>query len=124
MQAIPIDRSSARLRTSSAWLQTSSARLRTSSAWSIIQQAIQGVPQKRNCVGRCASRRSQRTDQDPVRPNRLQALLVPTQTIWTEVTNSLYDSLESTRKRSKPPRQSLRGLQKLQKDPARHTSRI
>src|SRR5882672_727977 len=110
MQAIPIDRSLARL-----W---------TSSARSIIRQAIQGVPRKRNCVGRCTLRRSQRTNQDPVRPNHLQALLVPTQTIWTEVTNSLYDSLASTRKRLKPPRQSLRGLQKLQKDPARHASRI
>src|SRR5882672_4103005 len=110
MQAIPIDQSS--------------ARLRTTLAQSIIRQAIQGVPHKRNCVRRCTSRRSQRTNQDPVRPNHLQALLVPTQTIWTEVTNSLYNSLASIQKRSEPPRQSLRGLQKLQKDPARHASRI
>src|SRR5882672_4296813 len=110
MQAIPIDRSS--------------ARLRTSSARSIIWQAIQGVPCKRNRVGRCTSRRSQRTNQDPARLNHLQALLIPTQMIWTEVTDSLYDSLASTRKRSEPPRQSLRGLQKLQKDLARHASRI
>src|SRR5882672_4982732 len=110
MRAIPIDRSS--------------ARLRTSSAWSIIQQAIQGVARKQNCVGRCTLRRSQRTNQDPARPNHLQALLVPTRTIWTEATDSLYDSLASTWKRSKPPRQSLRGLQKLQEDPTRHASRI
>src|SRR5467141_35939 len=110
MQVIPINRSS--------------ARLRTSSARSTIQQAIQGVPRKRNRVRRCTSRRSQRTNQDPVRPNHLQALLVQTQTIWTEATDSLYNSLESTWKRSEPPRQSLRGLQKLQKDPTRHASRI
>src|SRR5882672_3998686 len=110
MWAIPIDRSS--------------ARLLTSSARSIIRQAFQGVPHKRNHVGRCTLRRSQRTNQDPVRPNHLQALLVPTQTIWTEATDSLYDSLASTWKRSEPPRQSLRGLQKLQKDPTRHASRI
>src|SRR5467141_1114804 len=110
MRAIPINRSS--------------ARLRTSSAQSIIWQAIQGVPRKRNHVRRCTSRRSQRTNQDPARPNHLQALLVLTQTIWTEATDSLYNSLASTQKRSEPPRQSLRGLQKLQKDPARHTSRI
>src|SRR5882672_4266679 len=110
MQAIPIDQSS-------AWLRTSLAR-------SIVRQAIQGVPRKQNRVGRCTSRRSQRTNQDPVRPNRLQALLVPTETIWTEATDSLYDSLASTRKRSEPPRQSLRGLQKLQKDPTRHALRI
>src|SRR5882672_5008044 len=110
MQAVPIDRSSARL-------QTTSAR-------SIIRQAIQGVPRKRNRVGRCTLRRSQRTNQDPVRPNHLQALLIQTQTIRTEATDSFYDSLASTWKRSEPPRQSLRGLQKLQKDPARHASRI
>src|SRR5882672_11294480 len=110
MQVIPIDRSSARLRTSSARL--------------IVRQAIQRVPCKQNRVGRCTSRRSQRTNQDPVRPNRLQALLAPTETRWTEATDSLYDSLASTWKRSEPPRQSLRGLQKLQKDPARHASRI
>src|SRR5882672_5037264 len=106
MWAIPIDRSL--------------ARLGTSLARSIIRQAIQGVPRKRNRVRRCTSRRSQRTNQDPARPYHLQALLVPTQTIWTKATDSLYDSLASTRKRSEPPRQSLRGLQKLQKDPARH----